>query len=57
VRTEASASFFAKKEAKKLLIAGGCGACSKRARSEKKFFASFFQKEALASFVSLNDVF
>jgi hypothetical protein len=44
--TEVSASFFAKKEAKKLLFAAGLGTAVARARSDQKFFASFFQKRS-----------
>jgi hypothetical protein len=52
-KSKASASFFAKKEAKKLLFVGGCGAGRASARSEQKFFASFFQKRS-ASFLTAN---
>jgi hypothetical protein len=45
-----SASFFAKKEAKKLLFAAGCGIGVANAPSEQKFFGSFFQKRT--SFLS-----
>jgi len=39
-----SASFFEKKEAKKLLFAAGLGCNVAKAPSEQKFFGSFFQK-------------
>jgi hypothetical protein len=41
---DVSASFFVKKEAKKLLFAGGCGTIGERSNSSQKFFGSFFQK-------------
>jgi hypothetical protein len=46
LKTEESASFFAKKEAKKLLFSVGCGADHANARRKQKFFASFFQKRS-----------
>jgi NodT family efflux transporter outer membrane factor (OMF) lipoprotein len=46
MKGKVSASFFAKKEAKKLLFAGGGGTAIAKARSEQKFFASFFQKRS-----------
>jgi hypothetical protein len=44
MRSEGSASFFAKKEAKKLLFAAGCGTVRANAHVKQKFFGSFFQK-------------
>jgi hypothetical protein len=44
MRKEASASFFEKKEAKKLLIPAGCGNAVANAHHKQKFFGSFFQK-------------
>jgi hypothetical protein len=41
---EVSASFFAKKEAKKLLFTAGCGTGRASAHGKQKFFGSFFQK-------------
>jgi hypothetical protein len=41
-----STSFFAKKEAKKLLFAAGFDTGRANARIEQKFFASFFQKRS-----------
>jgi hypothetical protein len=46
LETDVSASFFAKKEAKKLLYAGGCGTQRANAHGHQKFFASFFQKRS-----------
>jgi hypothetical protein len=43
---QASASFFEKEEAKKLLLTGGFGPDGATARSMQKFFASFFQKRS-----------
>jgi hypothetical protein len=43
---EERTSFFVKKEAKKLLLTGGCGNTEAKARNEQKFFASFFQKRS-----------
>ncbi len=43
---EESASFFAKKEAKKLLFAGGFGTCRARTYCKQTFLASFFQKRS-----------
>jgi 5-oxoprolinase (ATP-hydrolysing) len=42
--SQESASFFAKKEAKKLLFAGGAGDGDANAPNKQKFFGSFFQK-------------
>jgi hypothetical protein len=42
-----STSFFAKKEAKKLLFAGGRGDCRANDRNSKSFSLLFFKKEAL----------
>jgi len=44
-----SASFFEKKEAKKLLLNAGCGPAVARARRTESFLLLFFKKEALAS--------
>jgi hypothetical protein len=46
VEKKASASFFEKKEAKKLLLTAGRGRAGAKAPSEQKFFASFFQKRS-----------
>jgi NodT family efflux transporter outer membrane factor (OMF) lipoprotein len=43
-RKKVSASFFAKKEAKKLLFTAGVGADGATTRKDQKFFGSFFQK-------------
>jgi hypothetical protein len=40
-----SASFFAKKEAKKLLFAAGCGATWANAHRKQTFFGYFFSKK------------
>jgi hypothetical protein len=42
---QASASFFAKKEAKKLLFAGRCGTQRANAQRNQKFFGYFFSKK------------
>jgi hypothetical protein len=47
---QVSASFFEKKEAKKLSLTVGCGGGGADSPSEQKFFASFFQKRS-ASFL------
>jgi hypothetical protein len=45
---EESASFFEKKEAKKLLFTAGVGASRANARRSKSFLLLFFKKEALS---------
>jgi hypothetical protein len=45
VNKEASASFFEKKEAKKLLLTAGLGNIRAKARSKQKFFCFFFFKK------------
>jgi hypothetical protein len=40
-----------KKRTKKLLVLAGCGAGVATAPNKQTFFASFFKKEALASFL------
>jgi hypothetical protein len=54
IREEVSASFFAKKEAKKLLFAAGCGFCRANAHGTQEFFASFFQKRS--AFLLFGDI-
>jgi hypothetical protein len=46
-----SAAFFAKKTAKKLLFAGGCGNNGQYARSLQTFFAAFFQNRSSCFFL------
>jgi hypothetical protein len=43
-----SASFFEKKEAKKLLLTAGRGRADANARRTKSFLLLFFKKEALS---------
>jgi hypothetical protein len=50
-RKQESSSFL-KKRTKKLLLNVGCGCAGAHARSEQKFFASFFQKRS-ASFLKV----
>jgi hypothetical protein len=54
---EVSASFFAKKEAKKLLFIAGCGDGVATARRIKSFLVLFFKKEPLASLTPAGDGF
>jgi hypothetical protein len=42
---QVSASFFAKKEAKKLLFTVGCGDADANAPVQQKFFGYFFSKK------------
>jgi hypothetical protein len=47
-KSKVSASFFEKKEAKKLLLTGGRGPTGATARRGKSFLLLFFKKEALS---------
>jgi hypothetical protein len=49
LRKEVSASFFEKKEAKKLSFPAGFGSSGANAPKSKRFLLLFFKKEALSS--------